>query len=132
MIAGHIFNYGRVLPVEELTAKLEAVDASAVRRYGARTMTATQKPAIVTVGPAGKLERYEIFAGVSVRGRSCTPRNETRSHGLHARADVSRGQHPVIRGKDVYLRYPRIADSSLGTGARPRAGNSRALELPGQ
>jgi hypothetical protein len=26
-------------------------------------MTATQKPAIVTVGPAGKLERYEIFAG---------------------------------------------------------------------
>jgi predicted Zn-dependent peptidase len=63
MIAGHIFNYGRVLPVEELTAKLDAVDASAVRRYGARTMTATQKPAIVTVGPAGKLERYEIFAG---------------------------------------------------------------------
>jgi len=34
-----------------------------VRRYGARTMTATQKPAIVTIGPAGKLERYETFAG---------------------------------------------------------------------
>jgi predicted Zn-dependent peptidase len=63
MIAGHIFNYGSVLSVEELSAKLEAVDAAAVRRYGARTMTATQPPAIVTVGPASKLESYEIFAG---------------------------------------------------------------------
>jgi len=63
MIAGHIFTYGRVLSVEELTAKLDAVDAAAVRRYGARTMTATQPPAVVTVGPAGKLEGYEIFAG---------------------------------------------------------------------
>jgi hypothetical protein len=26
-------------------------------------MTTTESPAIVTVGPAGKLERYEIFAG---------------------------------------------------------------------
>jgi len=63
MIAGHIFNYGSVPSVEELRAKLEAVDAAAVRRYGARTMTATEPPAIVTIGPAGKLERYEIFAG---------------------------------------------------------------------
>ncbi|MGA7674701.1 MAG: pitrilysin family protein [Rhizomicrobium sp.] len=62
MIAGHIFNYGRVPSVEELTAKLEAVDAAAVRRYGARAMTATEPPAIVTIGPAGKLERYEVFA----------------------------------------------------------------------
>ncbi len=63
MIAGHIFNYGTVPSVEELTAKLEAVDAAAVRRYGARTMSTTEPPAIVTVGPAGKLERYEVFAG---------------------------------------------------------------------
>jgi predicted Zn-dependent peptidase len=63
MIAGHIFNYGSVLSVEELAAKLEAVDAAAVRRYGARTMTATEPPAIVTIGPAGKLEPYEVFAG---------------------------------------------------------------------
>jgi predicted Zn-dependent peptidase len=63
MIAGHIFNYGSVPSVEELRAKLEAVDAAAVRRYGALTMTATQPPTIVTIGPAGKLERYEIFAG---------------------------------------------------------------------
>ncbi|MGC9953430.1 MAG: pitrilysin family protein [Rhizomicrobium sp.] len=63
MIAGHIFNYGSVPSVEELAAKLEAVDAAAVRRYGARTMTATEAPVIVTVGPAGKLERYEVFAG---------------------------------------------------------------------
>ena len=63
MIAGHIFNYGSVPSVEELAAKLEAVDAAAVRRYGARTMTATEPPAIVTIGPAGKLEPYEVFAG---------------------------------------------------------------------
>jgi predicted Zn-dependent peptidase len=62
MIAGHIFNYGSLPSVEELVAKLEAVDAAAVRRYGARTMTETEAPAIVTVGPAGKLERYEVFA----------------------------------------------------------------------
>jgi predicted Zn-dependent peptidase len=63
MIAGHIFTYGRVLSVDELTAKLDAVDAAAIRRYGARTMTATEAPAIVTIGPAGKFEPYEIFAG---------------------------------------------------------------------
>jgi predicted Zn-dependent peptidase len=61
MIAGHLFNFGRVLSVEELTAKLEAVDTAAVRRFGARLM-ATRSPAIATVGPAGKLERYEFFA----------------------------------------------------------------------
>ncbi|HEY0281941.1 MAG TPA: pitrilysin family protein [Rhizomicrobium sp.] len=63
MIAGHIFAHGRLVSIEELTAKLDAVDAAAIRRYGARTMTATEPPAIVTVGPAGKLEPYEVFAG---------------------------------------------------------------------
>jgi predicted Zn-dependent peptidase len=62
MIAGHIFNYDRVLSVQEMTEKLEAVDAAAVRRFGEKVMQ-TVAPSIATVGPAGKLERYGIFAG---------------------------------------------------------------------
>ncbi len=62
MIAGHLFTYGRVLSVEEMSEKLEAVDAAAVRRFGAKVM-ATVDPSVATVGPAGKLERYGIFAG---------------------------------------------------------------------
>ena len=60
MIAGHMFNFGRALSVAELAQKLDAVDAGAVRRFGARVMTG--RPSIATVGPAGRLEPYEIFA----------------------------------------------------------------------
>ncbi|MDE2183367.1 MAG: insulinase family protein [Alphaproteobacteria bacterium] len=62
LIAGHIFNYDRVLSVEEMTARLEAVDCAAVRRFGEQVMTSTV-PALATVGPAGRLERYGNFAG---------------------------------------------------------------------
>jgi predicted Zn-dependent peptidase len=61
MIAGHIFNYDRVLSVQEMTERLNAVDAAAVRRFGEKVMAAA-KPSVATVGPAGKLERYGIFA----------------------------------------------------------------------
>lgn len=61
-IASQLFTYGRVLPVEELTAKLEAVDAAAVRRFGERVMTAAQ-PSIAVVGPHNRLESYDRFAG---------------------------------------------------------------------
>ena len=61
MIAGHIFTYGRVLSVQEMTEMLEAVDAAAVRRFGESVMQ-TAAPSVATVGPAGKLERYGIFA----------------------------------------------------------------------
>jgi predicted Zn-dependent peptidase len=60
-IAGHIFSYGRVIPVEELTAKLDAVDASAVRRFGERMMNSDQ-PSLAVVGPHNKLESYATFA----------------------------------------------------------------------
>jgi predicted Zn-dependent peptidase len=61
-IAAQWFTHGRVLPVEELSAKLEAVDAAAVRRFGARLME-TVSPAMAAVGPVGHLESYETFAG---------------------------------------------------------------------
>jgi predicted Zn-dependent peptidase len=62
MIAGHVFNYDRVLTTEEMISKLDAVDAAAVRRFGETVMTSTH-PALATVGPAGRLERYGVFAG---------------------------------------------------------------------
>jgi predicted Zn-dependent peptidase len=60
-IASHLFAYGRVLSIEELTARLDAVDASAVRGFGARLLE-TAVPAIAAVGPIGRLEDYETFA----------------------------------------------------------------------
>ena len=62
MIAGHIFSYDRVLTVEEMIEKLEIVDSAAVRRFGNKVMASTH-PSLATVGPAGKLERYGVFAG---------------------------------------------------------------------
>jgi predicted Zn-dependent peptidase len=60
-IAGQIFSYGRVLSIEELTSKLDAIDAAQVRRFGARVMAAGN-PSIAAVGPIGKLESHAAFA----------------------------------------------------------------------
>ena len=60
-IAAHLLAYARVVPVDELTTKLEAVDARAVREFGARIMAST-KPAIAAIGPVAKLESYADFA----------------------------------------------------------------------
>jgi predicted Zn-dependent peptidase len=60
-IAGQMFSYGRVLSVEELTAKLDEVDAAAVQRFGARLMNSV-RPAIAALGPVGRIEDYETFA----------------------------------------------------------------------
>jgi hypothetical protein len=49
--------------------KLEAVDASAVRRFGTRVMNDAQ-PALAAIGPVGQVESYGMFAqrfGGSVR-----------------------------------------------------------------
>lgn len=61
-IAGQMFSYGRVLSIAELSAKLDAVDAAAVRRFGQRVMNAGA-PAIAAVGPVGRLEAHKVFAG---------------------------------------------------------------------
>ncbi|MDE2073204.1 MAG: insulinase family protein [Alphaproteobacteria bacterium] len=60
-IASQLLSYGRVLAVSELTEKLEAVDVSAVRRFGSRLMQAAM-PALVALGPVNKLETYSAFA----------------------------------------------------------------------
>jgi predicted Zn-dependent peptidase len=61
-IAAQMFSYGRILSVEELTAKLDEVDTTAVRRFGTRLMNSV-RPAVAALGPVGKLENYETFAG---------------------------------------------------------------------
>jgi Predicted Zn-dependent peptidases len=61
MIAGHLFYHGRVLSLAEMTEKLAAVDVAAVRRFGEKIMNCGA-PAVATVGPASKLERFGLFA----------------------------------------------------------------------
>jgi predicted Zn-dependent peptidase len=61
-IAAHLLAYGRVVSVEELTTKLDAVDARAIRRFGERIM-ANANPTIAAVGPVAKLESYSRFSG---------------------------------------------------------------------
>jgi predicted Zn-dependent peptidase len=61
MIASHMFTYGRVLSIAEMTAMLDAVDATAVRRVAAQVMN-TVLPTIAAVGPVKKLESAEQFA----------------------------------------------------------------------
>ena len=60
-IAGQMLAYGRVLPLDELSARLDAVDAAAVRRFGERIMQAG-RPTIAAVGPVGKLESHATFS----------------------------------------------------------------------
>lgn len=61
-IAAHLFAYGRVIPVDEIKWKLDAVSVGAVRQFGEHLMT-TRHPALAALGPLGKLESYERFAG---------------------------------------------------------------------
>jgi predicted Zn-dependent peptidase len=61
MIASHMFTYGRVIPVAELSAKLDAIDAAAVRRFGERIM-ASDYPSTAALGPIDKLESHARFA----------------------------------------------------------------------
>jgi predicted Zn-dependent peptidase len=61
MIASHLYTFGRVLSVEEMIAAVEAVDASAVRRFAASVMQSAA-PTIAAVGPVTKLESLSTFA----------------------------------------------------------------------
>lgn len=60
-IAGQLLAYGRVLPMAEVTAKLEAVDEAAVRRFAGGVLE-SGPPALVALGPVGKVESYSTFA----------------------------------------------------------------------
>ena len=61
-IAAHLYAYGRVVPIDEIKQKLDAVTVGAVRQVGEQLMTTIQ-PALAALGPVQKLESYERFAG---------------------------------------------------------------------
>ncbi len=61
IMASHLFTFGRVLTTAELIARVEAVDAAAVRRFAARVCTRGE-PSIAAVGPVRQLESQETFA----------------------------------------------------------------------
>jgi predicted Zn-dependent peptidase len=61
LIAGHLYTYGRVLSVEELIARVDAVDAAALKNLAGRIMRAGN-PAIAAVGPVKRLESRDAFA----------------------------------------------------------------------
>jgi predicted Zn-dependent peptidase len=60
-IAGQFFALGRLQPVQEVIAKIDAVDNAAVRRYAARIML-TARPTMAAIGPVGALESHDAFA----------------------------------------------------------------------
>ena len=78
-IASQIFSHGRLLSIEEMTAKLDLIDAAGVRRFGERVMQSAN-PAIAAVGPVKRLEKHGVFARRFGRDRdalnirSSTPR----------------------------------------------------------
>jgi len=44
-----------------MTAKLDSIDAGAVRKFGERIMQGVN-PAMAAVGPVGQLEKHSVFA----------------------------------------------------------------------
>jgi len=60
-IAGHLLNFGRVLSTKEMTTRVDAVDAAALRRFAAKLLE-RGNPAMASVGPVGRLESVERFA----------------------------------------------------------------------
>ncbi|MBM3571166.1 MAG: insulinase family protein [Alphaproteobacteria bacterium] len=59
-IANQLLIHGRVLTTEELVARVEAVDAAAVRRVAGRVIAS--KPTLAAVGPLAKLESLDAIA----------------------------------------------------------------------
>ena len=59
-IAGHMFNFGRVLSTKEMTARVDAVDSAALRRFATR-LCERGGPAMASIGPVGRLESLESF-----------------------------------------------------------------------
>ena len=61
LMASHLHTYGRVLDVEELIHRVNAVDSGVLKRFASR-LCERGEPAIAAVGPAKRLESRETFA----------------------------------------------------------------------
>ncbi len=60
-IAGQMFALERVLTIEEMVRRLDAVDVNHIRRFGTRLMN-SPRPAIAALGPVDHLESFDVFA----------------------------------------------------------------------
>ncbi len=60
-LSQHLLTFGRIVSVEEIVSKIEAVDEAAVRRVAGRILSS--RPTVAAVGPAGRLEDYDAIAG---------------------------------------------------------------------
>jgi predicted Zn-dependent peptidase len=61
MMANHLHIYGRVLSVDELVRRIDAVNVDAVKQFASR-LCETGNPALAAVGPVKRLETRERFA----------------------------------------------------------------------
>ena len=59
-LSQHLLTFGRIVSVEEIVSKIEAVDEAAVRRVAGRILSS--RPTVAAVGPAGRLEGYDAIA----------------------------------------------------------------------
>jgi predicted Zn-dependent peptidase len=59
-VAQNILKYGRVLPLEETLAKIDAVDNRALATMAARVFSGT--PTFAAVGPLGKVEGFDAIS----------------------------------------------------------------------
>jgi predicted Zn-dependent peptidase len=51
--------FGRPVPPEEVVAKIDAIDAAAVRRVAERVFRTA--PTLAALGPVGRLESYDAI-----------------------------------------------------------------------
>lgn len=59
-LANHMMSFGRIVPIEEMVARIEAVDGAAVERIARRIFTG--RPTVSAVGPVETLENYDRIA----------------------------------------------------------------------
>ncbi len=59
-LAQNLMVYGRIVPVEEIVTKIDAIDEASVERVAARLLTSA--PTVAAVGPLGQLGDYATIA----------------------------------------------------------------------
>lgn len=59
-LASHIMSFGRIVPIDEMVARIEAVDGAAVERIARRIFAG--RPTVSAVGPVETLESYDRIA----------------------------------------------------------------------
>jgi predicted Zn-dependent peptidase len=60
-LATNLLVYGRIIPIEEIVAQIDAIDETAIRRVARRILES--RPTIAAVGPTRTLQAYDSIAG---------------------------------------------------------------------